>query len=393
VSILKAPWLLFSIIYWFGLVGKLRAILEYDDLKPEVFQGYREIGNIIAFVKDLSELLDVQEQLRFVSVAPLLGLAPDAVEAPATTAAPLGAVLQRLSESLATTIDNVGSSNAGPIGSSNAGPNASSSAAPTGGVSNTLQALQSSPHHRVYNSALTVIQLPEIAGKLVSSLASGIQTKSLLSYFMGKMDEAFFQFNLTEEWGFKCSPEGAVDLNNESIGDDNNSAFHRLFSALNFLFCVFESQPEPTTDERGQVEEQDIIVPDDDEFGHGFAIAGILFLHLLGQRAIFELSDFSYFVLNVYNHDKRVVVNDGSVGNVDSELFAETSRFVTNAIAQRNVHLELFSYFEMQIPRPNKHNIRFNTTNGSTNGEGNDQQKVLQSVMNSIVKLHPPADA
>jgi hypothetical protein len=360
----------------FLFVGKLRTILEYDDLKPEVFQGYREIGNIIAFVKDLSELLDVHEQLRFVNVAPLLGLAPDATDAPVYTSTPLGAVLQRLSESLVASIDQVAGSGPG-----NAAAGAGSSA-----LSNSLHQLQTSPHHRVYNSALAIVQLPELANKMVSSLSAVIHTKSLLSYFMSKMDEAFFQFNLSTEWGFQCTPEGAVDL-------DSGSAFHRLFSALNFLFCVFETQPDPEPDASGHVEEQDIVVPDDDEFGHGFAMAGIMFMHLLDQRAIFEMSDFSYFVLNVYNHDKRGV-SDTSVGDVDSDLVAETTRFVSNAMAQRSVHLELFSYFEMQIPRKRapQHN------NGASNGSNSARERVpgtpsFMAPSTPIVKLHPPADA
>jgi len=57
-------------------VGKLRAILDYDDLKPEVFQNFREIGNSIAFLHDLSDLLEVQAQFDFVLIAPFLGVGP-----------------------------------------------------------------------------------------------------------------------------------------------------------------------------------------------------------------------------------------------------------------------------------------------------------------------------
>ena len=57
-------------------LGKLRAILDYDDLKPEVFQNFREIGNSIAFLHDLSDLLEVQEQFDFVLIAPFLGVGP-----------------------------------------------------------------------------------------------------------------------------------------------------------------------------------------------------------------------------------------------------------------------------------------------------------------------------
>jgi len=56
--------------------GKLRAILDYDDLKPEVFQNFREIGNSIAFLTDLSDILEIHDQFDFVLIAPFLGVAP-----------------------------------------------------------------------------------------------------------------------------------------------------------------------------------------------------------------------------------------------------------------------------------------------------------------------------
>lgn len=56
--------------------GKLRAILDYDDLKPEVFQNFREIGNSIALLSDLSDILELHDQFDFVLIAPFLGVAP-----------------------------------------------------------------------------------------------------------------------------------------------------------------------------------------------------------------------------------------------------------------------------------------------------------------------------
>jgi cytoplasmic FMR1 interacting protein len=56
--------------------GKLRSILDYDDLKPEVFQNFREIGNSIAFFSDLSAVLEVTDQFNFLMLAPFLGCAP-----------------------------------------------------------------------------------------------------------------------------------------------------------------------------------------------------------------------------------------------------------------------------------------------------------------------------
>eukprot|EP01035_Chromulina_nebulosa_P019938 gene19938-25903_t len=53
-------------------MGKLRPLLEYDDLKPKVYQMFREIGNTIGFYMDLSTLLDIKHCYEFNQLAPFL---------------------------------------------------------------------------------------------------------------------------------------------------------------------------------------------------------------------------------------------------------------------------------------------------------------------------------
>ena len=55
---------------------RLGILLDFDDLKPEIFQNFREIGNAVAFSKDLSEALDVLDQQMYLNAAPFLGLNP-----------------------------------------------------------------------------------------------------------------------------------------------------------------------------------------------------------------------------------------------------------------------------------------------------------------------------
>jgi len=56
---------------------QLAPLLEFDDLKPEVFQIFREVGNLISFMQSLSDALQVHDQVEFLLVAPLLGIVPD----------------------------------------------------------------------------------------------------------------------------------------------------------------------------------------------------------------------------------------------------------------------------------------------------------------------------
>jgi len=54
------------------------------------------------------------------------------------------------------------------------------------------------------------------------------------------------------------------------------SEFYRLWSALLFLYCMRETK----SAKDGGMDP----VPDDSEFGHGFLLAGAMFIHLLGMR-------------------------------------------------------------------------------------------------------------
>jgi hypothetical protein len=59
------------------ILEKLKVLLQFEDLKKGMFQSIKEIGNTIAFVRLLSEVLEITDQFRFMSVAPLLGIGPN----------------------------------------------------------------------------------------------------------------------------------------------------------------------------------------------------------------------------------------------------------------------------------------------------------------------------
>ena len=78
--------------------------------------------------------------------------------------------------------------------------------------------------------------------------------------------------------------------------------FHRLWSALAFLFNTepipYQGPPAPGSDAPTMCEVDDL-----EQFGHGFYIAGATIVSLLGQRARFELLDFTAHVVEVARHD------------------------------------------------------------------------------------------
>jgi hypothetical protein len=63
-------------------------------------------------------------------------------------------------------------------------------------------------------------------------------------------------------------------------------------------------------------EDKNALVADEDEFGHGFAIAGAMFITLLGQRTVYDLMDFTSHILNVSIHDRRLALRNEALGTV-----------------------------------------------------------------------------
>jgi cytoplasmic FMR1 interacting protein len=322
--------------------GKLRSILEYDDLKPEIFQAFREAGNTIAFLRDLSDLVDVSDQTRFINLAPYLGKNVfESKEEFIPSEENLNLVtLANLLTSLA---DNVTKN-------------------PELAISPTLS----------YN-------LQEAARRLSTTCASSTGYNSIFHFTLKQVQDTMAHFQLDKKWAsaklhyndFQANPYIAVEI-------EQASGFHKIWSALNFLFCM------PDGDELKVEKARGIITADDGEFGHGFAIAGCLFVHLMGQRYPFELMDYANHVLNVDAHDKTVntISTSGSlkglgqqVGQVDPSLQKATDKFLVTAAEQRQLHSELFVMYQAKIP------VKFEITGFSKD-----------VAAHGIVLYHPPAE-
>ena len=136
-------------------------------------------------------------------------------------------------------------------------------------------------------------------------------------------------------------------------------SFHRLWSALTFLFCVREvnNSIDGGSGGGGGIAEGGSIsaaYTDEEEFGHGFTFAGCTLLHFLGQRTVFELSDFSRYVLSVQRHDIQGAAEQSAhaslVGKVDQSMQAEAEKFVESAISQKYLQDHFFAFLEAQFP-------------------------------------------
>lgn len=275
---------------YLGFEGLLRSILEYEDLKPEVFQTFREIGNLLLFLRDLSDVIDFNDGIDFNVLGPLFGYVPDKMSvAVDTNSNPIATLFEELCHKSDNAFDKIAKP---PI------------------------------YHAVHDFSSTIL----------TNYQSLRRSKSLFKNVLQKTEENMYQLNLVNEWRGK-TPSNNV-LNTESYNE-----FHRLWSTLVFLFCIQELA---ATDDA-------LTYSDADQFGHGFAFAGCLFVHLLGQRPQYELLDFSYHVLNVYDHD-QVSVSSAQIGKVNEATQEAVDQFVAAAIIHRQIQNEFFSFLESVYP-------------------------------------------
>lgn len=316
----KPPQAIFKTVGAYGYYeGKLRSILSYDDLKPEVFQTFREIGNAIAFLKDLSEQLSVKGNLDYVIMAPVLGIHPHIT------------FTENESDSLV-------------------------QSSPAVCVVNHLQ------HNLVSNQSLRSVScrnedlLQRIPPLLTRQVENGINTvaskegKSLIKWVFVQIEEFLYQQNLTVDWSIFNDHLNRNSQSHFAVEVDNPKGFARLWSALSFLFCIEED----TEDDQSSVgnnaedegEDYSKNITNTAEFGHGFSLSGCMFIHLLGQRHMFELLDFSSLVLRMQEFEVNTKEVQNGVSSIDSKLVDESKRFVRNATSEQQLKHVWFSFFE-----------------------------------------------
>lgn len=197
--------------------------------------------------------------------------------------------------------------------------------------------------------------------------------RSLIKHVLLQVEEFLYQENLAVEWA--SIPSGS---NTEPFAVKNATGFHRLWSALNFLFCIVDGAGETAVSAGGgEVPASATLISNEAEFGHGFTIAGCALLHLLGQRATFEVLDFSAHVLQLDAHERKATEAAAAAGAVaptaklDESLLRETTSFVYSARTQRLLQQQLFALFEVL------HKTRDSYTKHSTN----------------TMVFHPPTEA
>ena len=159
-----------------------------------------------------------------------------------------------------------------------------------------------------------------------------------------------------------------ADPKNGVIDTETTKAFHRIYSAMLFMFCEPSTASNASTkatedeyitkkrdcyDENGRIVKRPPSPPppppitDRQEFGDGMAWCGIALIHLLKQKERFDLLDFSSHLLSVSEWEGMHGTN--MVGNVDEETLSTLETFMRSAKECQIQHSRLFELFQSHL--------------------------------------------
>lgn len=258
---------------------KLMPLLSFDDLKPEVFQNFREVGNALAIFKDISSLMQLKEWRTAGILAGVTTLFP--VSEQESKVNPVKVIVGNLVQSQARENTQDGA--------------------------HSLTALNKVP-------ALLERQLETMSRALQNADDNG----SVLRWVMSRIEEHLYQQNLTLEW----SLFGQLDQQRQVAALGNSVAkyrvqmmnvyqtksFSRIWAQLVFLFCLDDDEEEDLDSDEANDRfaddlEPSVLLTNAGEFGHGFMLAGTAILHILKQRPAYDLLDITNRVCRLMEYE------------------------------------------------------------------------------------------
>lgn len=300
----------------------LGGLLSYDDLQPEVFQAFRELGNALALFSELSQALQQRQStiksfLHGVNdVLPMDHLTQrDQGEHASTVVSPLSAILKRAHDT-----------GLGPSKSHQATERALFQAR---NAAHDISTHQNDTEHRALH---------------------------LDRWLMARLEEQLYQQSLATDWSLfddqSRTGNDAVYMKKLLIGLGTGQSFARLWVQLLFVFCLDDAQQDSDRapllyDGEGTEAGEGSsaaggAVTNAAEFGHGWALGGAMLLHLLKQRPAFELLDVCRRVIHLSTFDQ-------TSGDDQQEM----KRFVHAAERQRALLQRSFVILEaLHEPKP-----------------------------------------
>lgn len=259
----------------------LKPLLNHEDLKPVVFQTFREFGNTVALLQDLSDLIDIEEITRMVQLAPY------------TSAQGAGKKVSKAQES--------------PLARCAAAMQPELKTAPGMKVSKVSEDLSKA-----------ALRFNEVYDNLASC-------KSLIQLVVKKLDDFMIKQDMKKEWLGVTPENGIIDI-------ESTREFYRFWSAISFIFSCEDN---PGKELNGP--------QDEFEYADGFVLGGIFLVLLLGQRERFEMLDFSRHLISVHEYEVATAFSgNAKVGMVDNSTIEEAHSFIDRALKKQKLERDIF---------------------------------------------------
>jgi len=342
---------------------RLSPLLGIEDIKLEVFQLFREVGNCLYFLKDLSAAVDVRDQFRFIAVAPLLGIVPDTlpskapkaclVESPfVTTLNALQQVAERSKDEFQFSVHKLTIQALGA---------ASKRAA--------LLALPPMVHP---GEPYVNVSLFQSAIRVVDSAVSKLGLRDVWSRVLPPAKERRSKDRDKKESKPSASASASA-LKFPTDGPESlfqadrlrPSRFLHIWSSLLFLFNCRNPESSSSSDDEEDGSDPETgrktisqnqrfeSTTDLEVFGHGFGFAGSVLLHVLGQRAAYELTDYSSAILRLRKYEESLPLNvqEALFANVEEEEMEEVNEFIDSLQAQKDLHENVFALLDAQASK------------------------------------------
>jgi len=253
--------------------AKLADIMEYPDLRNEVYNHFKEFGNTIVFLNLLDLTLMQTTSQDFLQVCPFLGVTP---------------------------------SNYSPSGSRCESVLFKS-------VSAVVSAIKADS--TLHSTAPVILDdLVQTANRIDDFYRKKGQTRS---FFKAKLKEIDRMLDsVRDEWSglfTRQNSRNGVESLSDSV--DTSTEFYRVWSSLQFVYCL----PRPAEQYSCQ-----------DDYGDGLLWAGAVIIYLLHQQHRFNVFDFSYHIANIEqanpiqnddNFVREFLKNVNAVRDLNNQIF------------------------------------------------------------------------
>lgn len=256
----------------------LKPLLNHEDLKPVVFQTFREFGNTVALLQDLSDLIDIQEITRMIQLAPFTSAQREGkkVESP----------LARCLAALQLDLKNA----PGMMKVSKVSEDLSKAASRSNGLYENLSSC-----------------------------------KSLIQLVLKKVDDFMVKQEMKKEWLGSTAENGIIDM-------ESTKEFYRFWSAISFIFSCEDNSAKESNGPPDELEYAHGFV-----LG-GIFLVLILGQRERFEMLDFSrhlVSVHEYEVATAFSGKAKV-------GMVDNSTIEEARSFIDRALKKQNLERDIF---------------------------------------------------